>query len=38
MHTLHYRGFHVVFNEPLTSEEETIFKQFLDHKREKRKL
>lgn len=34
MYTLHYRGFHVVFSEPLTAEEEIIFKTFLDYKRE----
>lgn len=35
MHTLHYRGFHVIFSEPLTPDEEKVFKELLDHKRDK---
>lgn len=36
MYTLHYRGFHVIFSEPLTQEEEVIFKKMLDAKRNQR--
>ncbi len=36
MYTLHYRGFHVIFSEPLTPEEEAVFKQMLDAKKNKR--
>lgn len=36
MYTLHYRGFHVIFSEPLTPEEEIEFKKMLDAKKNKR--
>lgn len=37
MHTLHHNGFHVIFSEPLTPEEDVVFKQFLDHVRADKK-
>lgn len=37
MHTLHYRGFHLVLGEKLTSEEEMELKKLLDSMRERRK-
>lgn len=36
-HALHYRGFHIIFSEPLTPDEETQFKKYLDYVRESRK-
>lgn len=37
LHTLYHNGFHVIFSEPLTPEEDAVFKQYLDHVRANKK-